>query len=390
MRGSIPYPTVRWSRFCSAAGVARIPRLLVPVLLVPGLLRWGLLLPILLLGGSGCSRSEPAAAEPQVKTTAPAVSAALETAERLVLSDRLDEALIVAEQLVRQAPEDWRAHEMNGRVLAAMALRESRRAARPSASAPGEAREPAADRVIALQEQSAVRYDRATELGPQLGAEASQLRQAAGMAADQLGDMDRAAVHYEAAATLDPDNPQPPLFLAQIRLRQDRLDDARIALDAVLALRPDEAMALAGLAEIARREGRLDEALERIRAARRLVPESIAVRHAEARLLRLAGRPREGLELMLAAGEAVWSAPSFVEEVALSWRAIGQPDRAAQALELAHRREPARWQLGLLAAEAWLDAGDRVRADLVLRDIELVEGGRREVGEMRERVERRE
>ncbi len=346
----------------------------------------------LLLSCGACWHSEPPVPEQETRPTGPAVTAALETAERLVLADRLDEALIVAEQLVRQAPDDWRAHEMNGRVLAALALRESGRAARPEVDRSGEnpnpQPDPQPDPIAELRVQSAARYDRAAELGPQAGAEASQLRQAAGMASDQLGDLDRAAAHYHAASKLDPGNPQPPLFLAQVRLRQGRLDEARAALEAVLALRPEEAMALAGLAEIARREGRLDDALAQIRAARRLLPESAVVRHAEARLLRLSGRPREGLELMLAAGEGTWSAPAFVEEVALSWRAIGQPDRAAQALERAHRRKPNRWQLGLLAAEAWLDAGDRVRADLVLRDIEPIAGTRPEVREVRKRVER--
>jgi len=133
-------------------------------------------------------------------------------------------------------------------------------------------------------------------------------------------------------------------------------------------LRPEEAFAWASLAECHRQEGDLEAALEEIRTARRLDGSALAFRVAEARILRLSGRPRDALELLLAAGEPMWSDPIAVEEVALGWAALGEPRRAALAWETCHRQHPHHLEALRRAAQAWRDAGDPVRAQVLERE----------------------
>lgn len=98
----------------------------------------------------------------------------------------------------------------------------------------------------------------------------------------------------------------------------------------------------------------------------------MSFRVVEARLLRLAQRPREGLEILLAAGEAQWSDPGVVEEVALGWMALGEPTRAAEAWEASHRRHPENVAALDRAAEAWRQAGDPVRASVLEEERRLL------------------
>lgn len=303
--------------------------------------------------GAGCSRDPGPAATPPSRS---AVAETLDAGEILFRKGQLDDAEAVAAALVKRAPQEWAGHELLGRVRAAKALQVA--AIGDDATASG------------LRLEAAASYGEASRLRP---ADAA-LHQARGLALLAAGRSDEAGQAFAEAGRLDPENAQYPLFEAQVHLTAGRIDRARAALLRVLEIRPEEALAHASLAECLRQEGELEAALTSVRTARRLDPSSLSCRVLEARLLRLAGRPREGLELLLAVGEARWSDPTAVEEVALGWMALGEGSRAAAAWEACHRHHPAHVQALRRAAEAWRSAGDPVRAK-VLEDEASLRGG---------------
>src|SRR5688572_15733069 len=90
----------------------------------PGWIRAALV--ILALGACDRGPTPPVTAPPAVAPPAPpraAIAAALDSAETLLATERLDDALAVAETLAERAPEHWPAQELLARVLAAQALR---------------------------------------------------------------------------------------------------------------------------------------------------------------------------------------------------------------------------------------------------------------------------
>jgi tetratricopeptide (TPR) repeat protein len=303
------------------------------------------------MGVMGCSRSaEPKEPENPGPPPPRTVEESIEAAERLFSTDRLADAESIAKALTQRAPDAWQGHELLGRIRSALAL--------------GLA-ESGDEAGAALRREEAVRsYRRALELHPA----APELHHAAGLALLAADRPEEALMAFGEAGRRDPLAAQYPLFEAQVHLAAGRTAEARAALARVLALRPEEAFAWASLAECHRQEGNLEAALREIRAARRLDRAAAAFRVAEARLLRLSGRPRDAIELLLAAGEPAWSEPSAVEEVALGWKALGEPGRAALAWEACQRRHPHHTAALRRAAQAWREAGDPVRAQLLERE----------------------
>ncbi|MFO0874733.1 MAG: tetratricopeptide repeat protein [Phycisphaerales bacterium] len=349
-----------------------------------------------LLGACGDRAAAPTSASAPSRE---AIAAALASAEKLLAAQRFEEAEIVAAQLATKDASDWRAHELLGRVLSARAAVFAERAggaegtggADGAGGAEGTGRaesaehaapDSAAQRIVAYRARANDAYGRAAALA----AGNASLWSAAGVAAELVGDLDAARDRFAKAAELAPDDPRPPLFEAQVHLRRQQLDDAARCLDRALVLRPDEPYALASRAEIARQRGDFEDALRDVRAARRAAGEDVAFRVAEARILRQSGHARDGLELLLALGEPRWRERDVVEEVALGFAAIGEPARAAQAWEAAHRARPKDWTLALRCADMWLLADDPVRADVWLGEAEVAAPADPRVVDLRGRI----
>ena len=88
-----------------------------------------------------------------------------------------------------------------------------------------------------------------------------------GRAERALGRPAAAEQHFERARAVDPDDVQPLLDLAGLRLARGRLEDADRILSRVREMRPDDPTTLHNVAETLRRYGRYEDAVATYRAA---------------------------------------------------------------------------------------------------------------------------
>jgi len=276
-----------------------------------------------------------------------AVEAALQAADAYMSARELPKAKAIATRLVDRAPDDPRAHELLGTVLAREANEDD---------AAGRA-----DRAVAARREAYERYRTATRLAPGVAG----LEHGAGLMAMAAGQVAAAGEHFDRAAELDPANPQYPLFAAQVLIQRGRLDEAEAALDRTLLLDPDEPSAHASRAVIALERGRLDEALAHVLVARRIAPRDARFRAQEARVHRRRGEPRRALELLAALSPVERADDAVAFELAGSYGDLGNHAAAAEAW--AHRfahgpRDARRYLAAVRAGEARLRAGDREAA----------------------------
>jgi tetratricopeptide (TPR) repeat protein len=290
----------------------------------------------------GCSgQAQPAAAPvgPQ------AVDAALLSAERYFSSNDLASAEAVLGRLIERAPETYRAHELLGQVLYRRAIEMQTAGDAPAAS----------ESLQRAYEHYRLAVEHAGDADPML---AAGLNQSAGEFASAAGRRDEAIVHFRAAGTLDPLNPKPPLYEAQMLLAAERYGEAEVALRRSLMLDPDEAYAHASLATVAHAAGQCARAIGHIEEARAIDPEALALRIQEARIRRPCDGPRAALQLLVSLPDATRAETLVAAEIAACWNDLDEPVRAAAAWEHCLVRNPRDWRAAIAAANARFAAGD--------------------------------
>jgi len=186
----------------------------------------------------------------------------------------------------------------------------------------------------------------------------ARLHFAAGLVASELGELEEAANHFRAAQSLDPADPQAPVYLAAVERSLGNLEAAKAALLRAVKLAPQEAQPWGQLAEIALQENKLSLALQHIHKARALQPEAVVWRLIEARILRRDNHPEEAARLLLALGrEEVLRNPAVLEELGRCYGLLHRPGEAAQLYADAAERRPGDAQLLLETARWWERAG---------------------------------
>lgn len=292
------------------------------------------------VGGSRAAAPEPLRAS----------EVAVDAAERYLEGGRPEDALRIARALAARDPSDWRRQELLGRTLLASASEASD-----------------AERAERTRE-AAQAYLAAAVAAPAN----APLQHAAGIALDQVGRMDEAAARYRAALEAEPGNGTYAFYAGTAARRMDQLDEAVRLFSQAWRLDDSNALAAAALAEALGARGDLDAALPLAARARELAPADLGVRVTEARLLRKAGRPEESASRLLGLPERERAEEAVAEELGRSLLALQRPAKAAEAWELALAVDGRRWRCAVGAAEAWLAAGDRVRALARLEAAELV------------------
>jgi tetratricopeptide (TPR) repeat protein len=309
---------------------------------------------VTLIGCEPAQDSESAARTPGGADThgSPGIDAALAAAEQYLDGGDLPSAETILVKLIEQAPDDYRAHELYGRVLFLEGVQAPRRGSGESSAA--------------LFKKAYRHYRASVEaagtLDPMV---AAGLNQSAGEIASAAGLPQRAVEHFQAAGRLDPTAPKHPLYEAQILMQLERRAEARQALERVLTLDPDEAYAHASLALVALREGDESSALRHVQEAREIDPENLGIRIQEARIRRQCDQPRHALELLLALDERHRTQEAVTAEIAECYMLLDQPLDAAKAWELRYRRHPRKptaWRAAVRAGEAHLAAGRPVDA----------------------------
>ncbi|MFO0782660.1 MAG: tetratricopeptide repeat protein [Phycisphaerales bacterium] len=296
----------------------------------------------LALAAAGCGK--PAAPPAQPPVSAQVVDTAIQSAESYLAAQKPREAVQVAARLAQEAPTLMRVHEIHARALVALALdRETTPADRQ-----------------AFLGQAADAYDRAAALDSTNAA----LQHAAGVVSDTAGRAAAARAHYQAAHEAEPGNAQYLLYLGSAVARAGDLDGALPLLQQAAKASPSSPDPRAALADLYVRRGDLQAARAAIQEARRLAPGSLELRLADARMRRLDKHPEETLDLLMALDPPVQAQPGVAEELALAHLALGDVLRAAQALEASAHAAPDDWRRARRASQAWLQAGDPVRAEM--------------------------
>jgi cellulose synthase (UDP-forming)/cellulose synthase operon protein B len=180
----------------------------------------------------------------------------------------------------------------------------------------------------------------------------------------QRSEPDTAIAAYQDALTLHPQDPQPVLGIAQILLRQGRLDDAGARFSQVMTQMPGNVEAVAGLGYVRLDEKKFDEAATLLGQARSLAPNRKDVDEAY-RSARFWGLMNEGaVALEKGRGDAAFTAygqalefnpgakDAMIGLAAAADRARNHAEAIAayQRLTAAHPDEPRGW-LGLLTAQ---------------------------------------
>lgn len=184
----------------------------------------------------------------------------------------------------------------------------------------------------------------------------------AGTIAYQLNDAPLATYHYKVAADIQPSEPRYRLHLAQAYLRQQQIDEARDVL--LEALRVDSSLheAYVVLADVYAKQNRLTLALTQIQKAIEHTPVSDRPRYIlyirqKAKFLRRDNRPSDALLTLRSLSESELADPAIMQDVALCWSLLGQPQKAAAMFEDAMISDPANWQLVAGAVRWRISAG---------------------------------
>lgn len=203
-------------------------------------------------------------------------------------------------------------------------------------------------------DESYAMYERALAIGPR----SAPLEFAAGTVANTLGRTDRAMEHYAAAQTQDPTDFRYPLYLAQVQLNTNDIDESRKNLIIAGRLNPDEPKVWGTLAEIALRENALNVALEQVAKARAIEPEHWLWRLIEARARKRMGQVQEALHLLVALKDEDLARPSVLTAMSECFGMLGKPDDAADLYGKFSDRDPEQPELAMQAA-IWADRVSR-------------------------------
>lgn len=184
----------------------------------------------------------------------------------------------------------------------------------------------------------------------------------AGSIAAVLGRAEQAAGFHERAQAIDPGNPDYPIHLARAQIELGRLDDAKVNLTRSAVLDEGRGLVWGMLAELALRENRLEVAGSHIARARSLEPDVAAWLVVESRILKRRGEPERALLLLERIGESErWTEP-VLQTMAECLGMLGRPADALALYEVAVETRPGEPAFRLEAA-LWAERlGRRERA----------------------------
>lgn len=201
-------------------------------------------------------------------------------------------------------------------------------------------------------------YLRSLEIGPRT----PEIEFSAGSIARELGNLDAAIAHFQAARQGDRSRAAYPLNLAQIYLTRNELDEAKAQLAVSVVLDADQANAWGMLAEIALRQSEPRIALQHLEKAAVLEPTEPAWRHMQARAFNRLAEPQKALESLAALESDNRFSRVSLQLAGQSYGLLRQPEAALALYEEA-------LQSGITNPEVMLDAaswaerlGNRKRA----------------------------
>ncbi len=163
----------------------------------------------------------------------------------------------------------------------------------------------------------------------------------AGTMCYEMRQYDITEKHYEQAKFLDPDNPLHHVYLAQVHIKTNRLDSALKLLLVALNLDSEYHEAYATMSDLFLKENDLPRALQQIDKAMRFVQQeldnrSMVVEYVikRARVLRRMNDPNAAMqEFENNLHDMEHTLPPVASEIAITWGALGKPEKAADFLD---------------------------------------------------------
>lgn len=228
-----------------------------------------------------------------------------------------------------------------------------------------------------------------------LAAEQPLVHRLAGTMQYEMGDYEKAEEHYHTAHLLDPNDPIHVVYIAQVYLRTNRIEEAKIKLLEALQMNPRTHEAYATMSDLYMKQNDPTRALQQIDRALEVTQaianeRGVVVPYVRKRgaVLRRAEQPEAALqtfEQML--HEAEMFQPVVAREVAETWGQMGRPDEAVKFYDRATAANPTEWRL-LEGATDWaLRAGDVRAARRHLRSLEKLNPHLPVIAQLRRRVE---
>lgn len=208
------------------------------------------------------------------------------------------------------------------------------------------------------QDKAYEQYEKALAIGPR----SAELEFVAGTTASAAGRLDRAEEHFGAAQAQNKTDWKPPLFLAQVQVKQNNFAEAKKNLLMATHLKSDLGVAWGTLAEIALRENDASIALQHIAKARELEPDSVLWRLVQARALKRVGKPQEALDALAGLDETQRLEPGILAIMGECYGLLRKPADAAALYAGMSDRFGDRGELALEAAQWFERAGDKENA----------------------------
>ena len=196
------------------------------------------------------------------------INAALAAADEYLRSGQYVNAGVILDRAAKKFPDDRQLRE----IYAASLLGQQR----------------PADALVQLEE--------ALRIGPPT----VKLYMDAGVVANQAGKTDRAAELLSLGALKDPTEPQLPLYLAMVQIKQGKDAAATASLAKALRIKDDLPEAWGTLAELSLKSNDLSLARQHVGKARALQPESIRWRNVEAKIAKREGNAHGAIALLQA------------------------------------------------------------------------------------------
>ena len=193
------------------------------------------------------------------------------------------------------------------------------------------------------------------------------LEYAAGVAALQIKEDDRAEEHFTAALTADPSTAEYHSAIAQVHTRKNRLAEASAELMKAATMEPARGKYWANLAELELRQNRAGVAVGYIAKARAAEPRVAGWRLVEARALNRVGRPGDALNTLSGLDKGERYQMPVLQLMAESHGLMGKPERAAELFQEASDESPGDAALAYEAALAWERAGKASEARRLAR-----------------------
>lgn len=201
-------------------------------------------------------------------------------------------------------------------------------------------------------------YEKALAIGPR----EPGIDFAAGVAARESNQVERAVEHFSMAQSADPQNADYAFALGQMQRKQGNVEACKASLLRAANLEPGNAYVWGTLAEVALGENNVNLSLQHVAKSRELQPEATEWRILEARGHKRKGEPAKSLSVLNTIESRQRKDPAVARLMSECYGMLGRAADAASLMADASLASPTDGALAYDAALAFDRAGNKIKA----------------------------